>query len=295
MQCSLFRQRKKMNKSVEQRKKECRSLESAATRKRIETRGGISIGDLAIMAKKNDRPTGIERLMTAAADLSNLAMATTATAAPPAILKPSAASKWPNDPSAIDKYNWLLHIMYGRGEYDRIQQFIRLQTQKNSYMTYVQALVLRQEGRIAEALDLFQRCVVENPSLINIKQVAKTLALLGRYRVAIDAYKEALTRTSNDWEIFHNLGLCYMQLREFTEAKQYLSQALQISEIQEASYLALGKVHLLEGSREEAETVFERGARRNPESPTLFTQMGLLAFEVTMRSACQYASNFTLF
>lgn len=251
------------------------------------------------MAKKNDRPRGgIERLMTAAADLSNLAMATSATAAPPAILKPSAGgttSKWPTDPSAIDKYNWLLHIMYGRGEYDRIQQFIRLQTQKNSYMTYVQALVLRQEGRIAEALDLFQRCVVENPSLINIKQVAKTLALLGRYRVAIDAYKEALTRTSNDWEIFHNLGLCYMQLREFTEAKQYLSQALQISEIQEASYSALGKVHLLEGSREEAETVFERGARRNPESPTLFTQIGLLAFEVKIWPTFEHASNFALF
>ncbi|CAF4657761.1 unnamed protein product [Rotaria sp. Silwood1] len=210
-------------------------------------------------------------------------MATTTTAVPPSILKPSASSidssKWPNDPSAIDKYNWLLHVMYGRGEYDRIQQFIRIQHQKNAYMTYIQALVHRQEGRIVEALDLFQTCVVENPSLINIKQVAKSLALLGRYRVAIDAYKEALTRANNDWEIFHNLGLCYTQLREFTEAKQYLLQALQVSEIQEASYLALGKIYMLEGERGEAEAIFERGARRNPESPTLFTQLGLLAFE----------------
>jgi Bardet-Biedl syndrome 4 protein len=211
-------------------------------------------------------------------------MATTTTAVPPAILKPTAgpmgSSKWANDPSSIDKYNWLLHVMYGRGEYDHIQQFIRIQPHPTSYMTYVQALVLRQEGRIVEALDLFQKCAVENPSLINIKQVAKSLALLGRYRVAIDAYKEALTRTSDDWEIFHNLGLCYMQLREFKEAKHYLSQALQISEIQEASYLALGKIQMLEGERDEAEQTFERGARRNPESPTLFTQIGLLAFEV---------------
>ncbi|CAF4740542.1 unnamed protein product, partial [Rotaria socialis] len=180
-------------------------------------------------------------------------MAMTTVAVPPSILKPSAglvgASKWPNDLACIDKYNWLLHVMYGRGEYDRIQQFIRSQSQKNSYMTYVQALVHRQEGRIVEALDLFQTCVLENPSLINIKQVAKSLALLGRYRVAIDAYKEALTRTSTDWEIFHNLGLCYMQLREFTEAKQYLLQALQVSEIQEASYLALGKIYMLDGER----------------------------------------------
>ena len=236
-----------------------------------------------IMAKKT-APPGIDRLMTAAADLSHLAMATTTASAPPSILKPSPAptipSKWSTDPSALDKYNWLLHVMYGRGEYDRIQQFIRIQPQKNAYMNYVQALAHRQEGRVGEALEQFQKCVIESPTLVNIKQVAKSLALLGRYRVAIDAYKEALTRTTNDWEIFHNIGLCYMRLNEYTEAKQYLLQALQVSEIQEASYLALGQVHLLEGQRDEAEATFEQGARRNPESPTLFTQLGLLAFEV---------------
>ncbi|CAF4961633.1 unnamed protein product, partial [Rotaria socialis] len=36
---------------------------------------------------------------------------------------------------------------------------------------------------------------------------------------------------------------------------------------------------MLDGERDEAEAIFERGARRNPESPTLFTQLGLLAFE----------------
>jgi len=147
-------------------------------------------------------------------------------------------------------------------------------------MMYIQALVHRQEGRIVEALDIFQKCVVENPTIVNIKQVAKSLALLGRYRVAIDAYKEALTRTTNDWEVLHNLGLCYMELREFDEAQKYLSQALQVSDIQEASYLALGKLHMLIGQREEAERVFEQGARKNPESPALFTQIGLLAFQV---------------
>jgi Bardet-Biedl syndrome 4 protein len=228
---------------------------------------------------------GIEQLMTAATDLSQFAMATTtATVVPPSILSPSAgsvaSSKWPSDVSAIDKYNWLLHIMYGRGEYDRIQQFIRIQSYKSSYMTYAQALVHRQEGRIVEALDLFQKCVLEDPSLINIKQVAKSLVLLGRYRAAIDAYKEALTCTTDDWEIFHNLGLCYMHLNELIEAKQYFLQALQISEIQEASYLSLGKVYMLEGERDEAEALYERGARRNSESPALFTEIGLMAFDV---------------
>jgi Bardet-Biedl syndrome 4 protein len=260
------------------------------------------------MAKKSEK-RGIEKLIAAAADLSNFAMATTianivppstlkpatdssnfavtttlANIAPSSILKPSAdpvvTPKWPNDVSTIDKYNWLLHIMYGRGEYDHMQQFIRVQSYKSSYMTYVQALVYRQEGRINEALDSFQKCVLENPCLTNIKQVAKSLALLGRYRLAIDAYKEALKSTTNDWEIVHNLGLCYLHLNELKEAKQYFLQALQISDIQEASYLALGKILILENEREEAEAIYERGVRRNPESPELFTQIGLMAFEV---------------
>jgi Bardet-Biedl syndrome 4 protein len=248
------------------------------------------------MAKKSER-RGITQLMEAAADLSNFAMATTTAAiVPPSILNPSAAPvsvpKWPSDTSTIDKYNWLLHIMYGRGECDSIQHFIRLQPHKNAYMTYIQALVYRQEGRINEALDYFQKCVVENPSLINIKQVAKSLALLGRYRLAIEAYKEALTHTTNDWEIVHHLGLCYLHLNELKEAKQYFLQALQISEFQEASYLSLGKVYQLQGEQDEAEVIYERGVRRNPESPTLFTQLGLIAFEVRCQLISFLSNNF---
>ena len=236
------------------------------------------------MAKKNEKP-GIDKLMIAATDLSYFAMATATTKSaleshPPVSGKSVVNPKWPNENSMIEKYNWLLHVMYGRGEYDRMQQFIRLQSYKSAYMTYVQALIYREEGRINEALEYFQICFYENPNVINLKQIAKSLILLGRYRLAIDSYKEALTRTSNDWEILHNLGLCYLNLNELTEAKKYFSQALQVSEIQEASYLSLANVLIREGNREEAEAVYERGARRNPESPALFTQIGLMAFEV---------------
>lgn len=221
------------------------------------------------MAKKNDN-FGIGKLMTAATDLSNFAMAT---------VRPTSI-KWSNDIPNIDKYNWLLHIMYARGEYERMINFIHIQTYKNTYMTYVEGLVHRQEGRIDEALGYFQNCTRDDASLIHIKQVAKSLVLLGRYRLAIDAYKQALTLTTNDWEILHTLGLCYLNLNELNEAKKFFLQALQISEFQEASYLTLGKLLILEGDKDEAEAIYERGARRNPESSELFTQIGLIAFEV---------------
>ncbi|CAF1313523.1 unnamed protein product [Rotaria magnacalcarata] len=235
------------------------------------------------MEKKNDR-LGIKQLVTTAADLYHLAMATASTKfSSSSSFYPSAAfiasSNSLNEVCTLDKYNWFLHRMYARGEYDRIQQFIHIQSHRNTYMTYVQALVHRQQGLIVEALELFQRCAIESPSLTNIKQVAKSLALLGRYRLAIDAYQEALTLTTNDWEILHNLGLCHTHLNELKQAKEYFLQALQITEIQDASFLALGKVYLLEGERTEAEALYEQGVRRNPESVELYTQLGLVAFE----------------
>ena len=234
------------------------------------------------MAKKNDK-FGIGKLMVAATDLSNFAVATV-----------TSAPKWSSDITVIDKYNWLLHVMYARGEYERMINFIRIQTYKNTYMTYVEGLVHRQQGRINEALDYFQNCARDEPSLIHIKQVAKSLVLLGRYRPAIDAYKQALTLTTNDWEILHTLGLCYLNLNELNEAKKFFLQALQVSEFQEASYLALGKLFVLAGDKNEAETVYERGARRNPESPELFTQIGLLAFEVFCCFFFNFKINFSL-
>ena len=250
------------------------------------------------MTKKGEQ-LGIDKLMAAAADLSHFAMATTTSSSAPSILQFAGGTsihtpKWPSENSSIEKYNWLLHIMYGRGDYDQMQQFIRLQPHKSSYMTYIQALVHRQEGRLTEAMENFQNCCRDDPTVSNVKQMAKSLTLLGRYRLAIETYKEALVHTSNDWEILHNLGLCYMNLNEVNEAKKYFLQALQVSENQEASYLALGKVLIREGEREEAETIYERGARRNPESPVLFTQLGLMAFEVNRMFVLLYRSIFCL-
>lgn len=239
---------------------------------------------LITMEKKLER-YGVKHLLTAGVNLSQFAMVSSVPPTEPV----TSTSKYLNDLSTIEKYNWLLHIMYGRGESDRLQQFIGVHPHKSTYMTYVQALSHRQEGRINEALDGFQRCVVDEPSLLHIKQVGKSLALLGRHRMAIEAYQEALGRTTNDWEVFHNLGLCYFHLNDLNEAKKYFLQAIQVSEMQEASYLSLGEIYLRENERGEAEAVFKRGASRNPESPTLFTKIGLLAFEVTARFRLEHA------
>ena len=79
----------------------------------------------------------------------------------------------------------------------------------------------------------------------NIKQMARSLFLLGRHKLAVEAYKQAESRTEEkDWEISHNLGVCHLYLREWDLAKQSLQESLGLSK-HEQTYVVLGKVYLV--------------------------------------------------
>lgn len=148
------------------------------------------------------------------------------------------------------------------------------------YAVYVQALILRQEGKIQESLDLFQTCTILSPhSADNLKQVARSLFLLARHKAAIDVYNEAAKLSANDWEIAHNQGVCYMYLREFVKAKQLLTQALEFRR-HEVSYVMLGKIHLMEGDIKQAIETYKAAVEHSPENPDLLTTLGLLYMQV---------------
>ncbi|XP_030312594.1 Bardet-Biedl syndrome 4 protein-like, partial [Calypte anna] len=64
----------------------------------------------------------------------------------------------------------------------------------------VQALIFRLEGKIQESLELFQTCSILNPrSADNLKQVARSLFLLGKHKAAIEVYNEAAKLDEKDW------------------------------------------------------------------------------------------------
>ena len=76
---------------------------------------------------------------------------------------------------------------------------------------FPQALIHRQEGRIQESLNLFQAVTCLNPhNVLNLKQVGRSLYLLGNHKAAVDLYDEVLTLSPDDWEVWHNKGLCFM-------------------------------------------------------------------------------------
>ena len=112
----------------------------------------------------------------------------------------------------LERRNWLIHLHYTRKEFDACKSIIRSQLDETrgmcEYANYIQGLVLRHEGKIQESLEMFQICNILNPnSADHIKQMARSLFLLGRHKLAIEAYRQAEARSEKqDWEICHNLG-----------------------------------------------------------------------------------------
>ena len=52
-----------------------------------------------------------------------------------------------------------------------------------------------------------------------MKQVGRSLFLLGKHREAIEVFEEAGSLGTDDWEIYHNKGLCRMYLKEYAVIK----------------------------------------------------------------------------
>ncbi|XP_061198095.1 Bardet-Biedl syndrome 4 protein-like [Saccostrea echinata] len=206
---------------------------------------------------------------------------------PPVVNIPAAPKPKPKKAPELpifERRNWLIHLHYVRKEFDICKSIIKEGLAESGgmceYAVYTQALVLRQEGRIQESLELFQTCTLLNPqSADNLKQVARSLFLLARHKAAVELYNEAAKLSDRDWEIAHNQGVCYMYLRDYKMAKDCLSQALSFKR-HEISYVMLGKIHLMEGNIEAAIEIYKQAVEYSPENPDMLTTLGLLYMQV---------------
>ncbi|XP_015916869.2 BBSome complex member BBS4 [Parasteatoda tepidariorum] len=189
------------------------------------------------------------------------------------------------DLPTLERRNWLIHLHFTRKEYETCKLIIKEQLDETQgmceYALYVQALILRHEGRIQESLELFQTCSILNTSAENLKQVARSLFLLGRHKNAIDVYEEAARMNCKDWELCHNLGICYMQLQNNKQALDYFRQALQLRP-HDDTFIALGQLHILEGDIKAAISTYRKAVENSPENPELASKLGLLYLQCGM-------------
>ena len=142
-------------------------------------------------------------------------------------------------------------------------------------------MILRREGNIQDSLNCFQTAYnVNSTNVNNVKQIAKSLLIMGSHKRAIDAYLEA-EKISNvpDWEVYLNLGECYMKLNQLHDAKRHLKRSIELTK-NELPYIALAKVCLLEDHVTEARDAYTAALGENPESTEAATELGLLYLKI---------------
>lgn len=138
------------------------------------------------------------------------------------------------------------------------------------------ALIKRQRGEIQDSLQLFQAATCLNPNNINnLKQVGRSLYLLGKHKAALDVYKEAMRLNEEDWEVWHNQGLCYTYLKQYEKAIDCFKQANSIQQ-HDVTYIQLGKVYTLQEDFRTAIDVYLEALDFSPDNPEMLTTVGLL-------------------
>uniref|UniRef100_A0A3Q2ZH78 Bardet-Biedl syndrome 4 n=1 Tax=Kryptolebias marmoratus TaxID=37003 RepID=A0A3Q2ZH78_KRYMA len=181
----------------------------------------------------------------------------------------------------VERRNWLIHQHYLHKDYETCKVIIKEQLQETSgmceYAIYVQALILRLEGKIQQSLELFQSCAILNPSSSdNLKQVARSLFLLGKHKAAIEFYHEAAKLNEKDWV---KPAALFTLISRFCQAEEHLNTALQINK-HDKTFMTLGKVHLLAGETDRAIEVYRRAVEFSPENTELLTTLGLLYLQL---------------
>ena len=121
------------------------------------------------------------------------------------------AAIFPSSTIRRQRKNWYIHTLYITQEYKQclrtIEEELSFCNGLCEYPIYVKGLIMRHMGRIAESLMFFQAATCLSPhNVCNLKQVARSLYLLGKHRAAIDVYEETQKIGFDDWEIWHNKG-----------------------------------------------------------------------------------------
>ena len=108
---------------------------------------------------------------------------------------------------------------------------------------------MRQQGRIEESLTTFQAALCLNPvNVNNLKQVGRSLYLLGKHKTALDVFDEAEQLNSEDREIWHNKGMCHLYLKQYDKSIECFETANSIQR-HENTFTQMGRVYRLLGKR----------------------------------------------
>lgn len=164
---------------------------------------------------------------------------------------------------------WMSQALWKRGEQDEAIRWAKEAVALDPSTALLQhcATYLNQAGRYQEALDYANRLIAFEPGLFDGHAMIASIHHIGmgKHEEAIPLYTKALTLREGDLTTLLNRGDCYYEIGDYPQALADYQSAFQTRGMHGPTYLRLGKAYYKTGQKEEADKVFRRAVRLNPE------------------------------
>src|SRR6266850_3193519 len=144
---------------------------------------------------------------------------------------PAAASEWIGKAVSIDPQNAAYQFNLGKAllQLKRPSDACAALEREPQSPTVLSnfGLVLRAQGRAAEAVESYRAALASNPHQSSVlTNLGNALADLSRYEEAVSCFREATTIAPGDADGYYNWGAAYLRAKRFQEAAEKFSDAL---------------------------------------------------------------------
>lgn len=147
------------------------------------------------------------------------------------------------NPNDTDALNNLSLTYYRMGEYDKSLDLVErvLSIEPSDETLYNKGIILQSYQRFEEALDVFKSLLnSQNFRTLALQEISNILFLQGKFEESLEVNLEVLKEEPDNYWLWFNLGLCYMELGRFYKAIDSFMNSLAIYPNFEYSYLYLG-------------------------------------------------------
>jgi Bardet-Biedl syndrome 4 protein len=195
-----------------------------------------------------------------------------------------------------DSVNWMIYTLFLKKDFDSCLEMINKYSREDGleaqFATYLKALIKRYSGDINESLDLLRKCYSFNESNILImKEIGKSLLLLGKFKMAIEIFDEILIRQEDDWEAYQEKGVCSMNIKDFEMAHACFNKALELNQ-NENTLIHLGRLAILQEDYKLAIEKYTEALNLSPDNAELHSSIGALHLKLgNSNEAFEYFGN----
>ena len=139
-------------------------------------------------------------------------------------------------------------------------------TRKNYVMHFNYGVVLREKGRLDEAVIQFRRALQIKPNHSEIRyDIGYTLALQGKLKEAVSEYRKFLQIIPDDLDVHNNLGSVFLRQGKIDEAIACFKEALRLEPACPEALNNLGMALGEQGKLDEAIKYFTEALRVKPD------------------------------